>query len=97
MRIKVNSVKALPNYKLELEFSDGTGADLASHINRAPFTKLSDVKLFNDVTTDFGVVIWTDAGLDIATESVYALVHGLKKPDSFNEALSMMKTKIVMV
>jgi len=79
--VKVCSVKALSRYRLALEFSDGTSgvADLSEHVKRKPFLELRDEKIFRRAVLDHGAVEWP-CEIGIATEALYAQVHGLPWP-----------------
>lgn len=86
--IKVRSVQALPGYRLEVEFSDGTRgtADLSQHVQRAPYLALADEDVFRQARVEHGAVEWPQGDVGIATEALYALVHDLARPTSLEEA-----------
>ena len=86
--VQVRSVTALSAYRLAVEFSDGTrgSADLSTHVRRPPFTALTSPDAFRDVRVAHGAIEWPQADLGIATEAIYALVHGLPKPETIEQA-----------
>lgn len=86
--ILVASVQALSGHRLAIEFSDGTRgvADLSKHVRRPPFAALASLDLFRNVRVEHGAIEWPTAGLGVATEAVYALVHGLEKPSTVDQA-----------
>lgn len=86
--VKVCNVEALPGYRLDLEFSDGTRgtADLSQHVTRAPFLALADEDVFREACVEHGAVEWPRGDVGIATEALYALVHDLPRPTSLGEA-----------
>jgi DNA-binding XRE family transcriptional regulator len=88
MAIKVRSVDVLKNYKLALEFSDGTSgiADMSGHVDRAPFTALRPERAFKDAVVEHGAVEWPRANAGIATEALYALAHKLGRPTTLAQA-----------
>jgi|GEM_PF-454510 DNA-binding XRE family transcriptional regulator len=85
--IKVTRVRALPKYRLTLSFSDSTSgtADLSKHVLRAPFLDLRDTKMFAQAHLEHGAVTWP-CDMDIATEALYALAHGLPRPTTGEQA-----------
>ncbi len=85
--IKVRSVRALPDYRLALGFSDGTSgtADLREHVQREPFLPLQDPAVFGAAYVEHGAVEWP-CEVGIAPEALYALAHGLRLPRTGEEA-----------
>ncbi|MBV9947348.1 MAG: DUF2442 domain-containing protein [Myxococcales bacterium] len=85
--IKVRTAEPLTGHRLALEFSDGTNgiADLSDHVRRKPFRALADERVFHRVVVDHGAVEWPDGDVGIATEALYALVHGLPKPTTLEQ------------
>jgi Protein of unknown function (DUF2442) len=85
--IKIRNAEALNGYRLALEFSDGTSgiADLSKHIKRKPFLALQDEGVFRHVAVEHGAVEWPKGDVGIATEALYALVHGLPKPETLEQ------------
>jgi hypothetical protein len=86
--IVVASVKALSAHRLVVEFSDGTRgvADLSEHVRRPPFAALASLDVFRNVRVEHGAIEWPTADLGVATEAVYALVRGLAKPNTIDQA-----------
>ena len=85
--MKVKEVQVQPGYKLALRFSDGTKgtADLRSLVSRRPFQKLRDADVFAQAHLDHGAVEWPGE-IGIATEALYAMAHGLPKPETLEQA-----------
>jgi len=71
--IKVKSVRALPDYKLWVRFSDNSQKifDFKELLDFPCYMTLKDSALFNDVYVDFGVVVWNNGEIDIAPEKLY--------------------------
>jgi Protein of unknown function (DUF2442) len=70
---KVVSVKALPGWKLEVAFSDGTRGtvELRDRLFGKIFEPLKDVDFFNQVRVDeFGAICWPN-GADLAPDALY--------------------------
>jgi hypothetical protein len=86
--IKVRSAEPLHDHRLAVAFTDGTSgiADLAKHVRRKPFTALQDDRVFRNVLVDHGAVEWPKGDVGIATEALYALVHGLPRPTTIEQA-----------
>ncbi|MGH7298382.1 MAG: DUF2442 domain-containing protein [Polyangiaceae bacterium] len=86
--IKVRSAEPLKDHRLAVAFTDGTSgiADLSKHVRRKPFTALEDERVFRNVLVDHGAVEWPKGDVGIATEALYALVHGLPKPATLEQA-----------
>ena len=75
---KIIRAKALSNYRIEVEFSDGLKGvvDMSERLFGPVFTPLKDPALFRQLTVDeFGAVCWP-SGADLA-------------PDAIHETLSM--------
>jgi DNA-binding XRE family transcriptional regulator len=86
--INILKVRALPEHRLRMTFSDGTSgeADLTTMVGEfPPFAPLRDDALFRQAHIDGGTVAWPN-GLDVAPERLYALAHALPSPDSFERA-----------
>lgn len=86
--IKVRTAEALKDHRLALTFSDGTSGivDLSEHTKRKPFRALQDERVFRRTAVENGAVEWPDGDVGIATEALYALAHGLKKPETLADA-----------
>ena len=82
--IRVKSVEYDGDFRLRLTFSDGTGglADLAQLVSRRPLSAVR--KCFAEAAVLDGAVEWPN-GEDIATETLYALAHGLPRPQRFED------------
>lgn len=72
---RVQAVKVLPNYQLEVVFVDGLcgRVNLALRVhseNAGVFASLKDVKVFNQVFVHLGVVTWPGE-IDLAPDAMY--------------------------
>lgn len=87
--IRIVDFRFLDNYKLYLKFSDGTRGevDLTAEVSEPAFQALCDHDVFHNAHLDGGTVCWPDANIGFAPEWLYAKVHGLKVPNSYEEAL----------
>lgn len=68
----VMAVRALPDYRLLLEFENGENRifDMTPYLGRRPFVQLKDSRLFMLATVDYGTVVWP-GNIDIAPETLY--------------------------
>jgi hypothetical protein len=72
--------KVLPNYRLEIEFADGTAgiADLAPRLSHGPlgggFDPLCDQKLFSQAYLEYGALTWP-GGIDLAPDAMYQRIR----------------------
>ena len=70
---RVLKVRALPGYRLSVEFDDGVGGevDLSERLFGPVFEPLKDVDFFARVEVDeFGAVSWPN-GADLAPDALY--------------------------
>jgi hypothetical protein len=80
MRWRVSSVQALSQFRLSVQFMDGTQGviDLA-HLVHAPnagvFAALADPALFEQVFVEHGAVTWP-GGIDLAPDAMYTQIKG---------------------
>ena len=83
---EVSKVRYEGNYKLALDFADGSHgvADLESEIHGA-LEPLRDKRVFRKARVEDGTVCWP-GDLDLAPARLYALAHGLPIPQSFEDA-----------
>ncbi len=72
MMIRVNAVKALDDYQLELAFNTGETRvfDVRPYLNTGIFTELRDPSYFRSVRLAFGSIAWPN-GQDFGPESLY--------------------------
>jgi hypothetical protein len=78
---KVISVKAHPDWKLEVAFSDGTHGtvSLKDSLFGPVFEPLKNPDLFARVTIDeFGVICWPN-GADLAPDALYEQLKSLNQ------------------
>ena len=78
---RIVSVKAEPDWKLEIAFSDGTRGtvSLKDRLFGPVFEPLKDPMLFAQVTVDeFGAVCWPN-GADLAPDALYAKLKALTR------------------
>ena len=81
MDIRIIKVKALPGYRLQIDFGDGlTGEiDLSDRLTGPVFEPLRDPKLFGQVSVDaFGAVCWPN-GADLAPDALYERLRAAVK------------------
>ncbi len=85
--IRVREVEAKPGHKLALRFSDGTHgvADMTGLLDETPFAPLRDAGAFGEVFVEHGAVEWP-CGVGVASETLYALAHGLARPRTLDDA-----------
>ncbi len=72
---RLTNVKPLANYKLEVEFTDGTSGlvDISHRImseNAGIFATLKDIDLFNQVYLEHGAVTWPGE-IDLAPDVMH--------------------------
>lgn len=75
---RVTSVRALPGYRLEVEFSDGVRGvlDYSDRLFGPLMEPLRDPERFADVRiNEFGVVCWPN-GADLAPDAMYERLVG---------------------
>ncbi|HOZ48803.1 MAG TPA: DUF2442 domain-containing protein [Candidatus Hydrogenedentes bacterium] len=75
---RVVTVKPLADYRLHVEFADGTQGeiDLSERLFGPVFDPLRDPEVFAQVSIDeFGVVCWPN-GADLAPDALYETVAG---------------------
>jgi len=70
--IRVIAVRPLPDYRLELDFSNGETRlfDARPYLTRGIFTELQDVSYFGAVRVAFGGVVWPNEQ-DFGPDSLY--------------------------
>ena len=80
--IRIVSAKALPGYKLELEFTDGCKgiADVSHLVGKGVFSAWNDVSLFNQVFVGkiTRTVEWPN-GLDLDPDVLYERAIGKRE------------------
>jgi hypothetical protein len=72
---RLTKVKAMPNYELEVEFTDGTQGfvemiTLITSDKAGVFAVLKDPDLFNQVHLEYGVVTWPSE-IDLAPDAMH--------------------------
>ncbi len=75
---RVTSVKALPGYRLDVEFTDGTRGivDCSGDLWGPQFEPLRDPERFAEVSVDeFGAICWPN-GADLAPDALYDEIRG---------------------
>jgi hypothetical protein len=72
--------KVLPNYKIEVSFTDGTSgiADLAPRLSQGSlgdgFDPLCDEKLFSQAFLEHGALTWPE-GINLAPDAMYQRIR----------------------
>ena len=80
---RLTRVKALENYRLEVEFLDGTKGFVEMKqrilsLKAGVFIRLRDITLFNQVYLDYGAVTWPGE-IDLAPDTMhYEIKHSGK-------------------
>lgn len=71
--IKVNAVKAIGDLMLLVTFSTGEKRlfDVTQLLDMPAFKVLKDDSIFNTVSVDHGVVVWSGGDIDLAPETMY--------------------------
>lgn len=79
----LQSVKALPDYKLDLTYSNGVNGifDVSNLLQYEVFMKLKNVELFNKVHKDFNAVVWNEE-IDLCGDSLYLKITGEELNDA---------------
>jgi hypothetical protein len=80
---RVQKVRALPDYRLFVEFSDGVRGtvDLSSRLFGSVFKPLEDPELFSQVSIDrFGAICWPN-GADLAPDALHERLRGSQADD----------------
>jgi Protein of unknown function (DUF2442) len=75
---RVTKVNALSNYRLEVDFVDGTHGMVEMHNlimshEAGVFKKLKDVTLFHQVTLQYGAVTWPGE-IDLAPDRMHEVI-----------------------
>lgn len=86
---RVSKVKALPGYRLELEFDDGVSGtlDLSEDVGKGVFALWRDPLVFQQVEIgSAGELVWGQK-IDLCPDALYLKVTG-KKPEDIFPALS---------
>ena len=75
----VNSVQALPNYRLLLTFDNGERKcfDMSPYLHYPVFQRLQNPGFFKLARTDYGIFTWP-GDIDIAPETLY--IVGVSEP-----------------
>lgn len=70
--LDVIKVKAMPGYRLELDFENGERRcfDMLHLMDKKPFDRLKETNAFSAARVDYGTVVWP-GGIDIAPETLY--------------------------
>jgi Protein of unknown function (DUF2442) len=82
---RISKVKALPAYRLELEFDDGVSGtvDLSEAVGKGVFALWLDPFAFNRVRIgSSGELVWDDR-VDLCPDALYLKVTGKKPEDIF--------------
>ncbi len=72
MMIRVTAVQPVPDFKLQLRFSNGEFRcfDMAPYLNLPVYRRLDNPGFFALARVDYGTVVWPDE-IDIAPETLY--------------------------
>lgn len=83
--LKPTSVRALPNYRIEVEFSDGTRGpvDLSDMVGTGVFEAWKDEKFFAQVHLGPGRQIRWDDNIELCADAIYLKLTGKSPQDLF--------------
>ncbi len=89
LMIYVIGVRHAGEFRLALEFDDDTQgvADLSELVRLPVFAPLQDEGTFRRAYVDDGTVCWP-VDLDVPSERLYALAHGLPVPRTLEQAMA---------
>jgi Protein of unknown function (DUF2442) len=82
---RISNVKALPGYRLELEFDDGVSGtvDLSENVGKGVFALWRNPLAFEQVRIgSSGELVWSDQ-IDLCPDALYLKVTGKKPEDIF--------------
>ena len=82
---RINNIKILKQYRIELTFADGTSGivNLSDLVGHGVFSRWSDYEEFLKVQIgDAGELVWED-NIDLCPDSLYLEVTGKKPEDLF--------------
>jgi hypothetical protein len=82
---RVSKVKALPGYRLELEFDDGVSGtvDVSEAVGKGVFAMWRDPLVFEQVRIgSSGELVWGEQ-VDLCPDALYLKVTGKKPEDIF--------------
>jgi hypothetical protein len=84
--LKPISVRALPNYRIEVEFSDGTkgSVDLSEMAGKGVFEAWKDEKFFAQVHLGPGRQIRWNDNLELCPDAIYLKLTGKTPEDLFS-------------
>lgn len=79
----LQAVKALPEYKLELTYTNGVKGiyDVSGLLQYEVFSKLKNVELFNLVHKSYNAVVWNEE-IDLCGDSLYLKITGEELKDA---------------
>ena len=83
--MKISQVKALPSFRLELTFDDGTSGvvDLSSYVGRGVFAAWEQPGVFEQVAvSECGAVEWPGE-IDLCPDALYLQMTGKRAEDVF--------------
>ncbi len=88
--LKISSAKALPDYKIWIQYSDGVEGevDLSHLVGNGVFSAWKDANVFQAFRVENGrSITWTDE-IDLCADSLYLEMTG-KAPEDIFPALRM--------
>ena len=83
--LKPTSVRALPNYRIEVEFSDGTKGpvDLSELVGKGVFEALKDEEIFAQVHLGPGRQIRWNGEIELCPDAIFLKLTGKTPEDLF--------------
>lgn len=72
MNPRIKEVKPLPDFLLNLTFSNGVSKtfDMKPYLTKGIFTELKQPEIFNTAKVSFGTVVWSN-GLDLCPDTLF--------------------------
>ena len=83
--LKISSAKALPDYKIWIQYSDGVEGevDLSYLVGKGVFSAWKDANVFQTFRVENGrSITWTDE-IDLCADSLYLEITGKAPEDIF--------------
>lgn len=88
MFFEIVNAKYISDYKIEIEFEDGSQGE--ANLSNYPeedtvFKSFFDINFFKDFKIEYGTLVWGNGEIDIAPETLYTLATG--KPVTFGQKM----------
>lgn len=86
MFFEIVNAEYLSDYKIKVEFEDGSQGevDLSDYLEEdTVFKSFLDINFFKNFKIEYGTLIWGNGEIDLAPETLYTLATG--KPVTFGQ------------